>query len=550
MRFEKQICPKAIIKRYSIFMKFRSAIIITSLMVIYFFSACTTSIEPNFTFSPEMPKAGQRINFSNLTEEGKNYDWTFGDGGRSIAKHPSYTYILPGIYDVTLRVDSNDNFVATKQITVFDSIPSIYLESDTFDYFRNTTFRVLVFNPLRRAIQYHWTFSENARGKDLVNGVSTSATPTVFFTKKNFRETINLRITVGDSIYNVSKTIHIQDVKSRSLLMASSDGNIYRQRFFENGLEDATVTGIPAGSHPFSIQVKGNHLFIFDAGSHVGTNKALLETLSGNGNIRKVRMNDQQTLEIIHNRDVSAVHGFFNGYVSDQHIFWTDFSDFIYRIQDNNQSVGSFQWKGNVDAQTAVPFYFVKPDRLGYFGNGLAMGQKNGGVYFYDNVYFWAKGGSGKGIYRFVESDILNVNVEGQGTTPRAGAILRDFAIRSFAIDHINQKIYFSVTAPADKVGFWVANISGTNPIRIDNSPMDNPAKYITGIAVDPASNRVYWAYIAPENTPESYFQLNPTHRTGVKSVRLARNFNTDTAIQYFALGKSVYGLAVDDTMR
>lgn len=531
-------------------MKYRSAIILTSLMIIYFFSACKTPIEPDFSFSPEMPKAGERISFTNLTEEGEKWDWTFGDGGRSVAKNPFYTYILPGVYDVTLRADSNDNYIVTKQVIVYDSIPSIYIERDTVDYYKNASFRVLVFNPYGRTIQYQWMFSENAQGKDLVDGVTTVATPSVFFTKKNSEEVINLRITVGDSIYNVSKAIYIQDVKARSLLMASSDGKVYRQRFFDNGLEDATMTGISSGSHPFRIQAKGDYLYIFNAGNDVSADKTQLETLSGSGSIRKIKMNDQQTLEVIHNRNVSAVHGFLNGYVSDQHIYWTDFSDFIYRINDNSQTAGSFQWKGNADDQTTVPYYLVKANRLGYFGNGLAMGQMSGGVYFYDNVYFWAKGGTGKGIYRFVTSDILSANVSGQGTSPQAGAILTDFSIRSFAVDHINQKIYFSVTAPADKVGFWVANISGTNPIRIDNSPMDDPAKYITGIAVDPASNRVYWAYRAPENTPETYFQLNPTHRTGVKFVRLAKNFNTDTAIQYFADGLSVYGLAVDETMR
>jgi hypothetical protein len=179
----------------------------------------------------------------------------------------------------------------------------------------------------------------------------------------------------------------------------------------------------------------------------------------------------------------------------------------------------------------------------------MANGQFNGGLLYYDFVYYWAKGGNGRGVYAFVNADILGADVT-NGTPPAMGAILKDFAIRAFDIDQTNQKIYFSVTAPADKVGFWVANLSGTNPVRIDDAPMDDETKYITGIQVDNASNRVYWAYRAPVGTLQPYLNNNPTHRSGVKSVKLSKGNTVDKTIVYFAPDVEVYGITIDEVAK
>jgi hypothetical protein len=79
---------------------------------------------------------------------------------------------------------------------------------------------------------------------------------------------------------------------------------------------------------------------------------------------------------------------------------------------------------------------------------------------------------------------------------------------------------------------------------------MNSPVDFITGIVVDHVTNRVYWAYRAPEALNESYFQANPTHRTGVKSVRLARSNNVDKEIVYFAAGVAAYGIAIDEELK
>ncbi|MCE1156106.1 MAG: PKD domain-containing protein, partial [Bacteroidales bacterium] len=54
--------------------------------------SCKTPIEPDFSFTPETPRAGQLVTFTNLTETGEYWNWTFGDGGVWTGKKPTYIY--------------------------------------------------------------------------------------------------------------------------------------------------------------------------------------------------------------------------------------------------------------------------------------------------------------------------------------------------------------------------------------------------------------------------------------------------------------------------
>ncbi len=520
------------------------------LLASVFITSCKTPIEPDFSYSPEMPKAGEKVTFTNLTEEAEYWNWTFGDGGKSTAKNPTYVFKKPGVYDVTLMADSNKNYVRTKQITIYDTIPSIYLESDTVQYYQPATFSVLVYNPYSYDVSYEWTFSSNAHSEKITDRKSTAASLSVYFSHKNTLDTVNLIIAVGDKIDTISKIFYIEDVPARSILMAQKNGKILRQRMFEKGLETYTETSFLSGKHPFYIQALSNKLYVFDAGTHVSSVKSELDGKTGDGNIRVIDFATGNETEIIHNRNTAAIHGFYNGFVDGDDIYWTDFSEFVYKSPVSSGVLGAFDWRGDEDLQTSVGYYMVKTDRLGYFGNGLSKNQLSTGIRNYDNHYFWSKGGTGKGIYRFTGTDILSQNLTGAGVPPAAGSILNEFAIRSFTLDPLNQKVYFSVTAPAESIGFWVANISGTNAVRIDNAPMNSPVDFITGIVVDHVTNRVYWAYRAPDALNESYFQANPTHRTGVKSVRLSRSNNVDKEIVYFAAGVAAYGIAIDEELK
>ena len=57
----------------------------------------------SFSYSPQNPRAGQVVTFSNLSSTGEEWEWTFGDGGTSTLKSPSHTFKQPGEYDVILK---------------------------------------------------------------------------------------------------------------------------------------------------------------------------------------------------------------------------------------------------------------------------------------------------------------------------------------------------------------------------------------------------------------------------------------------------------------
>ncbi|MCY7410606.1 MAG: PKD domain-containing protein [Chitinophagales bacterium] len=72
----------------------------------------------NFSYSPAIICEGQPVQFTDLSVGTVlSYAWTFGDGGSSTVKDPSYTYPGPGTYVVTLTIQVGptcfDNFSQT-----------------------------------------------------------------------------------------------------------------------------------------------------------------------------------------------------------------------------------------------------------------------------------------------------------------------------------------------------------------------------------------------------------------------------------------------------
>lgn len=539
----------------------KTGLVLIVLSILFF--SCSDHVTPDFSYSPAAPRCGQAVTFTNLTTgdddwTADSWNWDFGDSGKSTEKSPKHTYRKAGVYTVTLMVDSSKRKVKELDITVYDSIPTIVTDVDSVKFYQNVKFSALIYNPSGYEITYEWSFSSNAVG-NLSENKSTESTVDVFYNKRNINEQVRLKVTVGTTVYYDTLSFYVHDFKAKSLLMAKKDGEIMRKRIFLNGMEEAIGMSIPSGKHPFNIQAVADKLFIFDAGTNVGYKSNWLTDNSGDGSIRSVDLKTNVATEIANNRNSSSHFGFFNGYADNQNVYWTDYSEFVYQTP-HSKSVGNFEWKGSSDAQTAVDYYKAKVNRLGYYGKGLDSDQFSGGIRFFDMAYFWAKGGStGRGIYRFESSDILSANATSNSPLPSLGAILSGFAIRAFTIDEVNMKIYFSVTAPADKVGFWVANLNGSNPQQIEAAPMDNPNLYITGIAVDNESNKVYWAYRSPESTGASapggitwsnYYESNPTHRSGVKMTSLATAYKPAGSVSYFAEGILVYGIAVDKIRR
>ncbi|MCP5097172.1 MAG: hypothetical protein GY943_16620, partial [Chloroflexi bacterium] len=92
---------------------------------------------PVFFFFYAVPISGTvplSVNFHNLSENGTEYVWRFGNGITSTLVAPVYTYTQTGVYTVTLTgtgPGGEDTEVKTNYITVYDTIPPTHTPTPT-----------------------------------------------------------------------------------------------------------------------------------------------------------------------------------------------------------------------------------------------------------------------------------------------------------------------------------------------------------------------------------------------------------------------------------
>ena len=525
--------------------KIASAVLGLSLAMLL--GGCKDRIVVNFTYEPSEPKVGQTVQFTSLADGGETFDWTFQNEAtssvyRSTAQNPSRVFTSPGNYVVTLRVDSNDHFVHSKQLYVYDSIPQIARDKQTVHYYENVKFSTVAYNPYSRDITCQWFFSENARRTDggvlrdtvitLEDGtqamfyVAYDAEPEVYFSKMG-EDSVRLRMTIGTTEYPTtqikSDVFQVQDTATRSLLMAREGGKILRQRIFENGVDALETTDIDAGAHPYNLVSVDEELYVFDAGSHVDELTDWEADTSGDGSIRVVDLNTDGVETVITNRGTSAYFGFYNGYADAEGVYWTDRNDYVYRVPHGSRNL-TFEWLGTGN-QATYPYYVADASVV----EGMPTGVASGGIYAYSGTYYWAKDGEGRGLYRFKSQ-------AGTVTTLNNAAILTDYAIRAFVYDRNNNIIYFAGTSANGESGLWKSDLDGLNTQLVDAA--DLTAGTITGITLDHTAGRVLWAYHNPDDPTAS----------GVKQMNLLRSaVEAPGEVTYFNKEQGILGIALDN---
>ena len=357
--------------------------------------------EVSFTYSPENPRAGESIRFTNQSAEGETWEWTFGDGTSASSKNPSKIYKKAGQYTVVLKVDKKAHRTYSQTIEVLDTVPRIILAEDSVvRYMTPVKLRMSAYNPYGYTTAYEWQLNDDV---ELVEGKLTDEIIRVIFKQHDQSVGVGCIYTQGEKKYTPSESFHVEDTTAQTLYMAQTDGQIVCQRTFEHGTEE-----------PLPCQAKVD--------DHNLPDEAILHQLTAN----------------------------------------------------NGLSYGGFLFSTSRDSifrQPAPTPYWTDVTHLGY---GLAAGKNITGLAWYNDVCMLAYG---NGIYRFRETDIDS------GSTPRAGAILTDVAVKKFAVDAIGQKIYYLTAA-----GLHVCNLSGANP-NLLTAQADGRA-----LCVDNGMNRVYWS--------------------------------------------------------
>jgi PKD repeat protein len=80
-----------------------------------------------FTFSPAIPSVGQTVQFTNETvgAEPITYEWDFGDGETSTARHPTHAYAAAGTYEVILTATNPFGVDTISKIIVVENLPTV-----------------------------------------------------------------------------------------------------------------------------------------------------------------------------------------------------------------------------------------------------------------------------------------------------------------------------------------------------------------------------------------------------------------------------------------
>ena len=476
-------------------MNIKTHIFLTSLCLLLV--ACKEK-EVSFTYSPEEPRAGASIRFTNNTSEGETWEWNFGDGTTASSKNPSKVYKRPGTYTVVLVVDKKQSRRASATITVVDTIPQITLADDSLVYFmRPARLRMNAYNPYNYTKTFQWQLNDNV---ELLDGKLTDEYITVLFNKQHSSEqSVSCKVTIGDASYTCEKSFYVRDTLAPQIVMSKKGNFLLLQRSFAYGTEEPRMAAFDLisedeTSYVYSMAVDGNTLFMFMAKEFQDAPIYALDLTTG----------DME--KVVYNAVTGEGQGFYNGVFHNGMLYWTDYTGgMIYHVPSNVRNRA-------FTAGTSSAQYWGDICHVGY---PLTSGSTVTGLAAYNDYFLM---GYGQGIYRFTATD------RGATTPPAAGEILTDVEVECFALDPIAKKIYF-VTDD----GLFVCNFNGDN-IRMLNTEANGNA-----VCVDNTTEYVYWT------------QDNGVFRMPL--IQSANNATTDIETQFNTYG-DVEAITPDPTPR
>lgn len=224
----------------------------------------------DFGYSPIEPKAGEKIQFTNLSTSGEDWEWDFGDATSSTLKNPAKIYKQPGKYTVTLKVDNKSSWTKSTSITVYDTIPSFECSVEKADslginIFADVTLSALVYNPYNYPIEYLWEVSD--ADFTILSSTNTSETFSFYVSHSDFGQfTVHMKVTFNGVTRDITKTYKLNDVPASALLMMDEDSVYWRQRIFGSRAEEVTLLMYEEGVQLLNeaqdtIQLYNNYLF-------------------------------------------------------------------------------------------------------------------------------------------------------------------------------------------------------------------------------------------------------------------------------------------------
>lgn len=195
---------------------------------------CKKKVDVSFTYSPDAPRAGETVVFTNNSSAGESWAWTFGDNSTSLLKNPSKVYKRPGEYLVTLMVDSSKHQTHSKLITIYDTIPTIVVSQDTILYYHDVTLQANIYNPFNYELTYQWTLDTNAV---VVSGNLNAASRVVYFTELGTAK-VGLTILQNRTEHVIERELTIHAATAPVILMHTAENSAYRQHMINDRLDE------------------------------------------------------------------------------------------------------------------------------------------------------------------------------------------------------------------------------------------------------------------------------------------------------------------------
>lgn len=193
----------------------------------------------DFTYSPASPKAGEKVVFGNTSDAGENWVWRFGDGATSTLKNPTHIFTSAGTYIVEMMADSSKQKISRHTVTVLDTVPTIYTASDTVGQYALVWLRADLYNPTGATVVYQWQIDEDRFV--LSEGSFSSDSLCGYFVGMDQSVEVRLTVTMLEKTTEDVRQLWVSDNPSSAIVMAHSDGTIYRQRIYDAVFEEPRV---------------------------------------------------------------------------------------------------------------------------------------------------------------------------------------------------------------------------------------------------------------------------------------------------------------------
>ena len=204
----------------------------------------------DFSYTPAQPKAGESVAFTNLSSNGEEWEWNFGDATSSITKNPTKVYRQPGKYIVTLKVDKKSTMTKSKEIIVYDTIPNFNCSVSGADslglsIYEPVTFTAQVYNPFNYPVTYEWSVLSGATCPISIS--NTASSWTIYFQRASEADSVQLIVTLNGESFTTIRSYTIHDVAASAVLMQTADGKKFRPRIYGIHAEERQTINYPEG---------------------------------------------------------------------------------------------------------------------------------------------------------------------------------------------------------------------------------------------------------------------------------------------------------------